>query len=89
MKNPIFKRFRIIPSSKKADPNKTLDDVDPELLAMYKKLGISIDETEKDEQCGDGYCGRFGIGGNNFQKTLNEKKWDYFCSISEANQRTS
>jgi Fe-S cluster assembly protein SufB len=27
-------------STKAVDPNKTLDDVDPELLEMYKKLGI-------------------------------------------------
>jgi Fe-S cluster assembly protein SufB len=27
--------------TKAVDPNKTLDDVDPELLEMYKKLGIS------------------------------------------------
>jgi Fe-S cluster assembly protein SufB len=33
-------------STKAVDPNKTLDDVDPELLEMYKKLGISVDEQK-------------------------------------------
>jgi Fe-S cluster assembly protein SufB len=48
MKNLIFKRFRITLHLKQADPKyETLDDVDPELLAMYKKLGISIDEQKK------------------------------------------
>jgi Fe-S cluster assembly protein SufB len=35
-------------STKAVDPNKTLDDVDPELLEMYTKLGI-IDENKDDE----------------------------------------
>jgi hypothetical protein len=35
MQNQIFRLFLIIPR-KAVDPNKTLDDVDPELLEMYK-----------------------------------------------------
>jgi hypothetical protein len=35
MQNQTFKRFPII-QHQKVDPNKTLDDVDPELLEMYK-----------------------------------------------------
>ena len=27
----------------------TLDDVDPELLAMFEKLGISLDEQKENE----------------------------------------
>jgi len=34
------------PKSKKAGP-KSLEEVDPELLAMYKKLGISLQEQER------------------------------------------
>jgi Fe-S cluster assembly protein SufB len=34
------------PKSKKAGP-KSLDEVDPELLEMYKKLGISLQEQER------------------------------------------
>jgi Fe-S cluster assembly protein SufB len=34
MQNQTFKRFLF--STKAVDPNKTLDDVDPELLEMYK-----------------------------------------------------
>jgi Fe-S cluster assembly protein SufB len=37
MQNQTFKRFPII-QHQKVDPNKTLDDVDPELLEMYKKV---------------------------------------------------
>jgi hypothetical protein len=54
MQNQTFKRFPI--STKAVDPNKTLDDVDPELLEMYKKLGISVDE-QNDEYNMD--IGRF------------------------------
>jgi Fe-S cluster assembly protein SufB len=36
-----FSGYFLLFSSKAVDPNKTLDDVDPELLEMYKKLGIS------------------------------------------------
>jgi Fe-S cluster assembly protein SufB len=45
----VFVRFRAplhYSAPKAVDPNKTLDDVDPELLEMYKKLGISVDEQK-------------------------------------------
>ena len=58
---PDFQAISYYSAPKKADPNKTLDDVDSELLAMYAKLGISIDEQKKAQQCGHGYCGRFGV----------------------------
>ena len=35
---PNFQAISYYSAPKKVDPNKTLDDVDPELLAMYKKL---------------------------------------------------
>ncbi len=44
---PDFQAISYYSAPKKADPNKTLEDVDPELLEMYKKLGISIDEQKK------------------------------------------
>ena len=44
---PDFQAISYYSAPKKADPNKTLDDVDAELLEMYKKLGISIDEQKK------------------------------------------
>ena len=43
---PDFQAISYYSAPKKADPNKTLDDVDPELLEMYKKLGISVDEQK-------------------------------------------
>jgi Fe-S cluster assembly protein SufB len=44
---PDFQNIAYYSAPKAVDPNKTLDDVDSELLAMYKKLGISIDEQKK------------------------------------------
>ena len=44
---PDFQAISYYSAPKKADPNKTLDDVDPELLEMYRKLGISVDEQKK------------------------------------------
>ena len=54
-KKPDFQSIAYYSAPKTADPNKTLDDVDPDLLAMYKKLGISIDEQKKDEQRCNGH----------------------------------
>jgi Fe-S cluster assembly protein SufB len=42
MQNQTFQAISLF-STKSGRP-KTLDDVDPELLEMYKKLGISVDE---------------------------------------------
>ena len=46
-KKPEFQEIAYYSAPKAIDPNKTLDDVDPDLLAMYKKLGISVDEQKK------------------------------------------
>ena len=43
---PDFQAISYYSAPKAIDPNKTLDDVDPELLEMYKKLGISVDEQK-------------------------------------------
>lgn len=43
---PDFQAIAYYSAPKSVDPNKTLDDVDPDLLEMYKKLGISIDEQK-------------------------------------------
>jgi Fe-S cluster assembly protein SufB len=43
---PDFQAISYYSAPKAVDPNKTLDDVDPELLEMYKKLGISVDEQK-------------------------------------------
>jgi Fe-S cluster assembly protein SufB len=44
---PDFQAISYYSAPQTVDPNKTLDDVDPDLLAMYKKLGISVDEQKK------------------------------------------
>ena len=44
---PDFQSIAYYSAPVAVDPNKTLDDVDPDLLAMYKKLGISVDEQKK------------------------------------------
>jgi hypothetical protein len=67
MQNLIFRLFLLLLSTKAVDPNKTLDDVDPELLEMYKKLGISVDE-QKMMNNGHGYCGRLCFCSNNIQE---------------------
>jgi len=44
---PDFQAISYYSAPKAADPNKSLDDVDPDLLEMYRKLGISVDEQKK------------------------------------------
>ncbi len=44
---PDFQSIAYYSAPVAVDPNKTLDDVDPDLLAMYKKLGISVDEQKR------------------------------------------
>lgn len=44
---PDFQAISYYSAPKDVDPNKTLDDVDPELLEMYRKLGISIEEQKR------------------------------------------
>ena len=65
------------------DPNKTLDDVDPDLLAMYKKLGISVDEQKKMNNVAMDIVVDSVSVATTFKKTLGEKGI-IFMSISEA-----
>ena len=46
MKNLICRKFHITPPSNKPKYN-SLDEVDPELLETFKKLGISVNEQKK------------------------------------------
>jgi len=80
---PDFQAISYYSAPKKADPNKTLDDVDPELLAMYKKLGISLDEQKKMNNVAIDIVVDSVSVATTFKKTLNEKGI-IFCSISEA-----
>ena len=80
---PDFQAISYYSAPKKADSNKTLDDVDPELLAMYKKLGINVDEQKMMNNIAMDIVVDSVSVATTFKKTLNEKGI-IFCSISEA-----
>ncbi len=82
-KKPDFQAISYYSAPKKADPNKTLDDVDPQLLEMYKKLGISVDEQKKLQNVAVDIVLDSVSVATTFKKTLAEKGI-IFCSISEA-----
>ena len=67
-------------------PAKTLDDVDPELLEMYKKLGISVDEQKKLQNVAVDIVIDSVSVATTFQKSLGEKGI-IFMPISEAIQK--
>ena len=80
---PDFQAISYYSAPKKVDLNKTLDDVDPELLAMYKKLGISMDEQKiMNNVAMDIVVDSVSVA-TTFKKTLSEKGI-IFCPISEA-----
>ena len=80
---PDFQAISYYSAPKSIDPNKTLDDVDPELLAMYKKLGINVDEQKMMNNIAMDIVVDSVSVATTFKKTLNEKGI-IFCSISEA-----
>jgi Fe-S cluster assembly protein SufB len=80
---PDFQAISYYSAPKKADPNKTLDDVDPDLLEMYKKLGISIDEQKMMNNVAMDIVVDSVSVATTFKKTLAEKGI-IFMSISEA-----
>lgn len=80
---PDFQAISYYSAPKIIDPNKTLDDVDPELLEMYKKLGISIDEQKMMNNVAMDIVVDSVSVATTFKKTLSEKGI-IFCSISEA-----
>jgi len=80
---PDFQDISYYSAPKKADPNKSLDDVDSELLEMYKKLGISVDEQKKLQNIAVDIVVDSVSVATTFKKTLNEKGI-IFCPISEA-----
>ena len=80
---PDFQAISYYSAPKKADPNKTLDDVDPDLLEMYKKLGISIDEQKMMNNVAMDIVVDSVSVATTFKKTLSEKGI-IFMSISEA-----
>ncbi|MEM7483995.1 MAG: Fe-S cluster assembly protein SufB [Bacteroidota bacterium] len=84
-KKPDFQAISYYSAPKKADPNKSLDDVDPELLEMYKKLGISVDEQKRLQNVAVDIVVDSVSVATTFKKTLAEKGI-IFMPISEAIQ---
>ena len=82
---PDFQEISYYSAPKKADPNKSLDDVDPDLLEMYKKLGISVDEQKKLQGVAVDIVVDSVSVATTFKKTLAEKGI-IFMPISEAIQ---
>ena len=82
-KKPDFQAIAYYSAPTSVDPNKTLDDVDPDLLAMYKKLGISIDEQKKMNNIAMDIVVDSVSVATTFKETLSEKGI-IFMSISEA-----
>ena len=80
---PDFQAISYYSAPKAIDPNKSLSDVDPELLEMYKKLGISIDEQKMMNNVAMDIVVDSVSVATTFKKTLGEKGI-IFCSISEA-----
>ena len=80
---PDFQAIAYYSAPTSVDPNKTLDDVDPDLLAMYKKLGISVDEQKKMNNVAMDIVVDSVSVATTFKKTLGEKGI-IFMSISEA-----
>ncbi|MBC7640818.1 MAG: Fe-S cluster assembly protein SufB [Flavobacterium sp.] len=80
---PDFQAISYYSAPKAIDPNKSLDDVDPELLEMYKKLGISVDEQKMMNNVAIDIVVDSVSVATTFKKTLGEKGI-IFCSISEA-----
>lgn len=80
---PDFQAISYYSAPKSIDPNKTLDDVDPELLAMYKKLGINVDEQKMMNNIAMDIVVDSVSVATTFKKTLSEKGI-IFMSISEA-----
>jgi Fe-S cluster assembly protein SufB len=81
-KKPDFQAIAYYSAPTAVDPNKTLDDVDPDLLAMYKKLGISVDEQKKMNNVAMDIVVDSVSVATTFKKTLGEKGI-IFMSISE------
>jgi Fe-S cluster assembly protein SufB len=80
---PDFQAIAYYSAPIDVDPNKTLEDVDPDLLSMYKKLGISVDEQKKMNNIAMDIVVDSVSVSTTFKKTLGEKGI-IFMSISEA-----
>ena len=82
-KKPDFQAISYYSAPKKKDKYKTLDEVDPELLKTFDKLGISIDEQKKLSGVAMDIVVDSVSVATTFKDSL-AKKGIIFCSISEA-----
>ena len=82
-KKPNYQDISYYSAPKKKDQYKSLDEVDPELLATFKKLGISLDEQKKLAGVAVDIVMDSVSVATTFKGTLAEKGI-IFCSISEA-----
>ena len=82
---PDFQGISYYSAPKKKDKYESLDEVDPELLETFNKLGISIEEQKKLAGVAVDIVMDSVSVATTFKKTLAEKGI-IFCSISEAIQ---
>ena len=82
---PDFQGISYYSAPKKKDKYQSLDEVDPELLETFNKLGISIEEQKKLAGVAVDIVMDSVSVATTFKKTLAEKGI-IFCSISEAIQ---
>ena len=80
---PNYQDISYYSAPKKKDQYKSLDEVDPELLTTFKKLGISLDEQKKLAGVAVDIVMDSVSVATTFKETL-AKKGIIFCSISEA-----
>lgn len=80
---PDFQSISYYSAPSKKPKYDSLDEVDPELLDTFKKLGISLDEQKKLAGVAVDVVMDSVSVGTTFKKTLAEKGI-IFCSISEA-----
>ncbi|MDO5607135.1 MAG: Fe-S cluster assembly protein SufB [Capnocytophaga sp.] len=82
-KKPDFQDISYYSAPKKKDKYNSLDEVDPELLDTFKKLGISLEEQKRLAGVAVDIVMDSVSVATTFKKTLSEKGI-IFCSISEA-----
>jgi len=82
---PDFQDISYYPAPKKKDKYQSLDEVDPELIATFNKLGISVDEQKKLTGVAVDIVMDSVSVATTFKETLAEKGI-IFCPISEAIQ---
>ncbi|MCB0439420.1 MAG: Fe-S cluster assembly protein SufB, partial [Mangrovimonas sp.] len=82
-KKPDFQAISYYSAPSKKSKYDSLDDVDPQLLETFNKLGISLDEQKKLAGVAMDVVVDSVSVATTFKKTLSEKGI-IFCSISEA-----